>query len=316
MASGRAGTTLVWTDDEVELLLRVTLDYKTNKLQESVDWETCMSKYIMSAFHEQYPRDSPDREFPHDSTAITKGHLTAKIKNIRGKYRQAVDSGRRSGHGRVVLMFFELCEEIWGGSPATRSIEQGIETADLVETSSSTSELPTDSPQSSDFVESLLPPPVVRQRREMLQAKLNSHRGDRLKRKVPADTGQEELQLKRRMLDLMEESSRRNTDNMQQINNNIANITNTIQEGFSLMRELLVQPLNARPHSSSSVYQGHPPSYNMHQNSHHNASPFIHTPSETHHSGRYTPTPPLQSHETLQQYTPSFSYTRALSEYD
>uniref|UniRef100_A0AAV2LQT0 Uncharacterized protein n=1 Tax=Knipowitschia caucasica TaxID=637954 RepID=A0AAV2LQT0_KNICA len=166
-----------------------------------------MSKYIMSAFHEQYPRDSPDREFPHDSTAITKGHLTAKIKNIRGKYRQAVDSGRRSGHGRVVLMFFELCEEIWGGSPATRSIEQGIETADLVETSSSTSELPTDSPQSSDFVESLLPPPVVRQRREMLQAKLNSHRGDRLKRKVPADTGQEELQLKRRMLDLMEESS-------------------------------------------------------------------------------------------------------------
>uniref|UniRef100_A0AAV2K2C2 Uncharacterized protein n=1 Tax=Knipowitschia caucasica TaxID=637954 RepID=A0AAV2K2C2_KNICA len=41
---------------------------------------------------------------------------------------------------------------------------------DLVETSSSTSELPTDSPQSSDSVESLLPPPVVRQRREILQS--------------------------------------------------------------------------------------------------------------------------------------------------
>ncbi|KAJ4928533.1 hypothetical protein JOQ06_016324 [Pogonophryne albipinna] len=35
----------LWTDDEVELLLRVTLDYKTTKVQESFDWESCKSKY-------------------------------------------------------------------------------------------------------------------------------------------------------------------------------------------------------------------------------------------------------------------------------
>ena len=31
---------LVWTDNEVKLLLQVTLDYKSNKIQEGVDWET------------------------------------------------------------------------------------------------------------------------------------------------------------------------------------------------------------------------------------------------------------------------------------
>jgi len=42
----------VWT----ELLLRVTLDYKSTKLQENVDWESCQSKYsdIMEAFQAQY----------------------------------------------------------------------------------------------------------------------------------------------------------------------------------------------------------------------------------------------------------------------
>ena len=53
---------------------------------------------------------------------------------------------------------------------------------------------------------------------------------------------EEDLQIKRRMLALMEENSRRNSDIMTQINTNIANITSTVQDGFSLMREILLQP--------------------------------------------------------------------------
>ncbi|ROL49018.1 hypothetical protein DPX16_16633 [Anabarilius grahami] len=58
-------------------------------------------------------------------------HVTTKLKAIRTRYRQAVDSGRKSGHGRVVLLFFELCESIWGGSLATLSLSEGIETSDI-----------------------------------------------------------------------------------------------------------------------------------------------------------------------------------------
>ena len=35
-------TSFIWTDDEVELLLDVTLQYKTKRAQESVDWEASM----------------------------------------------------------------------------------------------------------------------------------------------------------------------------------------------------------------------------------------------------------------------------------
>ncbi|KAK0154840.1 hypothetical protein N1851_002846 [Merluccius polli] len=235
----------VWTDCEVELLLRLTLDYKANKLQENVDWESCQSKYLdlANAFRAQCPTEATE-DFPHAATAVSKVQVTTKLKNICGKYRRAVDTGRRSGQGRVVMLFYELCQEIWGGSPATRSIESSIETADLEDDSSSqpstsTEEMPA-SPHSTDSID-CLPPAVVKQRRDLLQAKLASHRGDRLKRKAHADPAEEELKIKRRTLELAEESARSHAEHMTQINTNIANITSTIQDGFALMRELLLR---------------------------------------------------------------------------
>ena len=43
----------VWTDDEVDLLLSVVLEYKVSRTSENVDWETCQSKYseILELFH-------------------------------------------------------------------------------------------------------------------------------------------------------------------------------------------------------------------------------------------------------------------------
>ncbi|ROI80765.1 hypothetical protein DPX16_0097 [Anabarilius grahami] len=126
-----------WTDSEVELLLRVTQEYKVAKASENVDWETCQNKYgeILDRFKEQYPAD--DVDYPHSKDEVTKLTLTTKLKAIRLKYRHAVDSGRRSGHGRVVLLYCELCEQIWGGSPA---INCGIETSDINNRSSTTSD--------------------------------------------------------------------------------------------------------------------------------------------------------------------------------
>ena len=34
-----------WSDDEVKLLLSSTMDYKTSKEMENVDWESCQSNY-------------------------------------------------------------------------------------------------------------------------------------------------------------------------------------------------------------------------------------------------------------------------------
>ena len=84
----------MWTDTEVELLLRVTLDYKTTKVQENVDWDSCKCKYsdIGVAFHTQYPRTPTDKDFPNNANAITKVQLTPKIK----EHSQQVQAG--GGH--------------------------------------------------------------------------------------------------------------------------------------------------------------------------------------------------------------------------
>jgi len=53
-----------------------------------------------------------NKDCPHKKEEITKQVPTTKLKVIRIKFRQAVDSGR-SGSGRV------YCESIWAGSPTT-----------------------------------------------------------------------------------------------------------------------------------------------------------------------------------------------------
>ena len=79
------------------------------------------------------------------------------------------------------------------------------------------------------------------------------------------------MKINRRMLELTEESARAQTENMVQINTNIANIT--IQDGFSLMRELLLRPQSAHLHNSS---YGYPPAYVTPQPT---TPAFLHTPT-------------------------------------
>ncbi|XP_060769457.1 uncharacterized protein LOC132876169 [Neoarius graeffei] len=248
---------LIWTDDEAELLLRVTLNYKTSKYQKNVDWETCQTKYgdIALAFRQQYTTGdmAAEKGFPRNPSNISKAQITAKLKGIRNKYRHAVDSGRRSGHGRVVLIFFELCEEIWGGSPGTDSIPSGTESAGMVEDSASSST--SDSPRSPVELEvspaSTVSAAKVNRQRNVFQAKLDSHRGDRLKKKAPADAAvQEDLQIKRRMLQLMEESEKRASEHLERVNNNIELVTSTVKNGFELLQTLVLQqqPQAPAPH--------------------------------------------------------------------
>lgn len=141
--------------------------------------------------------------------------MTSKLKHIRQKFRQAVDSGRRSGHGRVVLLYFEQCELVWGGSPATETIPSGVESTDIDDTNTTPESVSTKSFDSEDDSfngdqESVgSPEPTqqascnssskdVNERRDLLNAKLKEYKGEKSKRKLPVDNhllnvSQEEL---------------------------------------------------------------------------------------------------------------------------
>ncbi|XP_062410311.1 uncharacterized protein LOC134100863 [Sardina pilchardus] len=195
----RRTKSLVWTDDEVQLLLNITLDYKLSREAENVNWESSHRKYwdILQRFLDNYP--SPDaasatgKYFPHKKKDITKGQLMTKLKVIRGKYRQAADAGQKNRHGRVVLLFYEQCQAIWGGSPSpdVHPISGGMETCDV------SPETPTASE------ESLTTEEISAPGRQQLDASLPNHWRSKVKW-LRSDVAKEDLEIKRRLLRQLE----------------------------------------------------------------------------------------------------------------
>ena len=136
----KTGKEFLWSNDEVKLLLNTTNEYKVKKAANGINWESVKSNYndilellkdALSDDEETQERDISSKDFLHNKDKITKQVLTSKLKVIRLKFCEAVDSGR-SRHGRVVMIYYEQCEKVWGGSPATEQIEEGLETIDLV----------------------------------------------------------------------------------------------------------------------------------------------------------------------------------------
>ena len=122
-----------WTDDELSLLLHVIMDYKTEKSSLGVDWDTVKAKYdnILDKFIENYPKVK-NEAYPNSDTltsVFTKERIIAKIKRIKLCFRKAIDSGRRSGGGKVVTVLYDECCEIWSGSPAVIAIPNGLESS-------------------------------------------------------------------------------------------------------------------------------------------------------------------------------------------
>ena len=84
----------------------------------------------MERLKENYPSDLTEG-YPNvgKTDVFTKERLLRKLKCIKLSFRKAVDSGRRSGGGSVVMALYDECYEVWAGSPAVESLDQGIETA-------------------------------------------------------------------------------------------------------------------------------------------------------------------------------------------
>ncbi|XP_041818619.1 uncharacterized protein LOC121624787 [Chelmon rostratus] len=262
-----APSSFVWTDSETELLLNTILEYKLQKTQENIDWDSCQSKYldILALFLEHYPAESSN-DFPHERGELTRSILTTKIKAVRSKYRLAVDNGRRSGFGRVVLLYFELCEQIWGGSPATTTMSSGIETNDLNDgppvpspTESSSTVDPSDTTSDTEQESSVA---SVKERRHLLQERLNGHRHSRLRRKLPAENQwlnavEEDQRVKKRLVEFLETSEKQASDNFARLSETLNMLTTTVSEGFSVLRQVIQPPPPQPSHYMPYGVRGH-----------------------------------------------------------
>lgn len=319
--TGNQKTDFQWTDDEAELLLNVTFDYKVAKAVTSVDWESVKSKYddILERFKAELPTEPPSeaekerignglaKDYQHKKEEVTKQILTTKLKAIRQKFRQAVDSGRRSGHGRVVLIYFELCEKVWGGSPATEQLECGVESSDLTSVADEANNVPGDDEARAEQSGNLsdvssnddeddssskptsavsLSPSTIRRRRKFIDHKLCEHRQEKLKRKLPVDQqllnyAQEDIGIKRRLVEQMEKMDEQYAKSVAGMSKNMAELSQSVREGFSFLKTMFMAP---RP----PVYATAPPANTPMQHYGYSTPPsshFVHPPAPRSRSG-------------------------------
>ena len=82
-------------DDEAELVLTVTHEYKIKHLVEGTCWESVRSKYadIVELFKKELPTDDEQRrrlskDYPHKPEEIRKQILSTKLKAVRMKLRE------------------------------------------------------------------------------------------------------------------------------------------------------------------------------------------------------------------------------------
>ena len=105
----------MWSDNKVELLLNIAAKYKASKAVESINWESVKTKYkdILELFLAALPEETTPvcKNIPHKKDEIKLLNLTSKLKAIRLKFHQAVDSGCWSGHGRVVMIIVSCVSE-------------------------------------------------------------------------------------------------------------------------------------------------------------------------------------------------------------
>ena len=264
-----------WTDDETELLLSITADYRTQNIAEGLDWESIQNKYsdiaerMVEALRKYNERDGSGKDYKHKPEEITKEKVATKLKAVRKKYRIAVDSGKKSGHGRVILLYFDECEAIWGGSPATTKIKNGIESSMIEESQdsssangifpSATEESDSDETSFSVASSSSSAPPLsstpaaggVNKRRALLDETLAKHKKQKLQKKCSVESqflclAKEELELKKDMIHQQKQMDEDYKKTMGTLAGVMENLSKSISDGFCSLRSIL-SPVQARP---------------------------------------------------------------------
>ena len=96
----------------------VALDFKSQCELEGIDWKSKKSKNEQIV--KQYPMTVSENY--QNKNSLNKDCITVKLKSIRTDFKKAADTGKKSGGVRVVFVFYDLCANLWGGSPAVTNL--------------------------------------------------------------------------------------------------------------------------------------------------------------------------------------------------
>ena len=182
-----------------------------------------------------------------------------------------MDTGRKSGHGRVILLCFEKCQEIWGISPATVKVGGAIETIDVSEESlSQTSPIPQDNcnatavinmnesatqlansgngSDASDTESFLMPAKNSRElllkRIALLAEHLKNHKRKKLEKKASPEAlflmlAKEKMDMKKECLEYQRDLDAEHSHTMKSSAGTMEKLSNSLIDGFATMNYFL-----------------------------------------------------------------------------
>ena len=155
----------------------------------------------------------------------------------------------------MVLIYYELCENIWGGSPATMQIDGGLETTDIVEEDSFT--IPgSPSEPGADGETSLSTPSeldteedssvTITRRRQQLDSTLKNYKHSKMTKRLPAESkiteiAKEELELKKMMVEQIDRMDKAHQENLAHLTVGMDKISSTIELIASVFENMVPQ---------------------------------------------------------------------------
>ena len=103
----------------------------------------------------------------------------------------------------------------------------------------------------------------VTERRQLLQNQLKGKRDSKSTKKLSTDNqllamAREDLQLKRKVLDQMEEADKKHQKTMDSLHQGFTSLTSALNNGFGLVGSLLSQPAAAQPSLFTTAQEVHP----------------------------------------------------------
>lgn len=142
-----------WDSNMVGMLLEALSDYKCKMEYNNSDFNADKTKQyeaVRAVMAERFfdvevtffgPKDldsvdENDREsslkiIDEQKKQIQKGYgrVMEKIKELRQGFSHAVVTGTRSGSGKLVMEYYDVMVQIWGGSPATEPLPFGVQSS-------------------------------------------------------------------------------------------------------------------------------------------------------------------------------------------
>ena len=277
-------TKFCWTDYEIELLLKSVNQYRCKCEYEGINWESLRSKYerIQEIFIDSYPKNCVEgKDFPllDNLEVISKDRVAAKLKKIQQDYKKAADAKMKSGAGHVLFVFYDLCEIVWGGSPAVTSLYERIDSSsqadqenvdcvlndpyDQLGSSRSSSNSFHNSSNAVDNLDDedqiLQQNQSTRETRESITDLLNKskdlkHAAKARPEKRKLNYVAEDIQLKRKLIERMDKSDQEFQENLKRINRTMENIGQSVQQSVGLLAEILRSRTQSNFYCNSNMF--------------------------------------------------------------